>query len=69
LEVNHPIVAGERVRIKLHTVMEARLVYAYATPAGTWMAGCKFDRELSEEEMKDLILQPTLLASGKSDLP
>jgi PilZ domain-containing protein len=55
LEVHHPIVAGGRVRIKLRKVMEACLVYAYATPAGTWMAGCKFDRELSEEEMRDLV--------------
>jgi PilZ domain-containing protein len=56
LEVHHPIVAGQRVKIKLHTVMEARLVYAYATSAGTWIAGCKFDHELSEEEMRNLVL-------------
>src|SRR6516165_4007085 len=51
LEVNHPVVPGERVRIKLQTVMEARLVYVQATRSGTWIAGCQFDRELSEEEL------------------
>jgi hypothetical protein len=52
--------------------MEARLVYAYATSSGTWMAGCKFDRELSEEEMKDLVREessPALpdMASASSE--
>jgi hypothetical protein len=58
LEVNHPVVPGERVRIKLQTVMEAKLIYVQLTPEGTWMAGCKFDHELSEEEMKDLVRGP-----------
>jgi hypothetical protein len=67
LEVNHPVVSGERVRIKLQTVMEARLIYVDHTCKGTWTAGCKFDRELSEEELKDLVprqMSP-LLSSGK----
>ena len=55
LEVGHPVVPGERVRIRLRKVMEARLVYVQPTRRGTWVAGCQFDRELSEEEMKDLV--------------
>jgi hypothetical protein len=35
--------------------MEARLIYVQPTPEGTWMTGCKFDKELSEEEMKVLV--------------
>jgi len=58
LEVDHPVVPGERVRIKLQTVMEARLVYVQPTRSGTWMAGCQFDRELNEEEMKNLVRGP-----------
>jgi hypothetical protein len=57
LEVDCPVVPGERVRIRLRTVMEARLVYVQATPEGKWMAGCQFDRDLSDEEMR--ILVPT----------
>ena len=47
--------------------MEARLIYVDHTCKGTWTAGCKFDRELSEEELKDLVprqMSP-LLSSGK----
>lgn len=55
LEVGHFVVPGERVRIKLQTVMEARVVYVQPSRAGTWIVGCKFDRELSEEELKGLI--------------
>ena len=43
------------VRIKLLTVMEARLVYVRPTPEGKWVAGCKFDHELKEEELKVLV--------------
>jgi hypothetical protein len=59
LEADHPVVPGERVRIKLQTVMEARLVYVQATRSGTWIAGCQFDRELSEEELKNLVRGPS----------
>ncbi|SRR5713101_856164 len=55
LEVDHPVVPGERVRIKLLTIMEARLIYVQPASEGKWMTGCRFDRELSEEEMKHLI--------------
>jgi len=55
LEIGHPAVPGERVRIRLQTVMEARLVYVQPTSEGKWLAGCQFDRELSEEEMKFLV--------------
>ena len=55
LEVDHPVYHGERVRIQLQTVMEGRLVYVQPTPQGKWMAGCKFDKELSEEELKVLV--------------
>lgn len=55
LEVDHPVVAGERVRIQLQTVMEARLIYVRPTRSETCMAGCKFDHEFSEEELKDLV--------------
>jgi PilZ domain len=55
VEVDHPVVAGQQVRIKLLSVMEARLVYVQPTPQGTWMTGCQFDSELSEEEMKVLV--------------
>ena len=52
---DHPVVPGERVRIQLLTVMEARLVYVQPTPEGRWVAGCIFDHELSEEELKILV--------------
>ena len=52
---DHPVVPGERVRIELLTVMEARLVHVQPTPEGKWVAGCKFDKELSEEELKVLV--------------
>jgi hypothetical protein len=55
LELDHPVAPGERVRIQLLTVMEAQLVYVQPTSEGTWMTGCKFDHELSEEEMKVLV--------------
>jgi hypothetical protein len=55
LETDHPVVPGARVRIQLLTVVEARLVYVQPTPEGKWVAGCKFDGELSEEELKVLI--------------
>src|SRR5262249_10335059 len=55
LEVDHPVAPGERVRIQLLTVMEARLIYVQPTPEGKWVTGCRFDRELSEEEMKHLM--------------
>ena len=55
VEADHPVVPGQQVRIKLLTVMEARLVYVQPTPEGTWMTGCKFENELSEEEMKVLV--------------
>ena len=35
--------------------MEARLVYVQPTPEGIWVAGCIFDHELSEEELKILV--------------
>jgi len=35
--------------------MEARLVYVQPTPKGKWVAGCIFDHELSEEELKILV--------------
>ena len=55
VEVDHPVVPGQQVRIKLLTVMEARRVYVQPTPEGTWMTGCKFESELSEDEMKVLV--------------
>jgi hypothetical protein len=41
--------------LELLTVMEARLIYVRPTPDGKWVAGCKFDKELSEEELKVLV--------------
>jgi hypothetical protein len=66
LEMDNPAVAGERVRIKLLTVMEAQLVYVQPTPDGKWEAGCKFDKELSEEELKNLVrvAEPAVMPSG-----
>jgi hypothetical protein len=66
LEMDNPAVAGERVRIKLLTIMEAQLVYVQPTPEGKWVAGCKFDKELSEEELKVLVrvAEPAVMPSG-----
>ena len=66
LEMDNPAVAGERVRIKLLTVMEAQLVYVQSTHEGKWVAGCKFDKELSEEELKVLVrvAEPAVMPSG-----
>ncbi len=65
LEMDNPAVAGERVRIKLRTVMEAQLVYVQPTPEGKWLAGCKFDKDLSEEELKVLVrvAEPAVMPS------
>jgi PilZ domain len=55
VEVDHPVAPGERVRIRLLTVMEARVVHVQETAEGKWLAGCQFDRELSEEEIRLLV--------------
>jgi len=46
--------------------MEAQLVYVQPTPDGKWEAGCKFDKELSEEELKNLVrvAEPAVMPSG-----
>jgi len=55
LEVDSPVVPGERVRIQLLTVMEGQLVYVRPTNEGKWTVGCKFDHDLSEEDLKVLV--------------
>lgn len=55
LETDHSVVPGERVRIRLLSVMEAQVVHVRPTPDGKWVAGCKFDGELSDEEVKMLV--------------
>jgi hypothetical protein len=55
LEVDHPVAPGDRVRIQLTSVVEARLIYVQQTPQGKWTTGCQFDFELTEEEMEPLV--------------
>jgi hypothetical protein len=54
-EVSDPVCPGDRVRIELLTIVEGQVVYVHPTPEGKWIVGCKFDRELSEQEMKMLV--------------
>ena len=55
LEVDCPVVPGERVRIQLLKVMEGQLVYVQPTHEGKWRVGYKFDHEVSEEDLKVLV--------------
>lgn len=57
LEVDHPIEPGEQVRIQLLRDIKARLIYVHRTLEGKWVAGCKFEDELTEKELKVLARQ------------